>query len=238
MQTQDGPAEFFFKLWPKLEQNKNLLIGGGVAILVAAFAGYFISSQRAQKEIDAGEALTAALINPAATASSTQTAGSLEVIADKYSGTAAAGRAQVQAAAAMFDSGNYTGAQAGFEKYLNSNAVGPLAAVAALGIAKCLEAQDKLDQAIAAYQRVTSSYGGSSCAGPAEYALGRICEQQNKLPDAMAHYEKVMNSTLSGSLSNEARARAAELQSKIAASTPKAVLAPPSALTNHSVFKP
>jgi len=238
MQTQDGPADFFFRLWPKLEQNKNVLIGGAVAIFVVALAAYFVSSQHAQKEIDAGEALTAILINPVSTGNSTQTATSLEGVANKYSGTAAGNRAEVQAAAALFDSGNYTEAQAQFEKYLNSNTTGPLAAIAALGIAKCLEAQNKLDQAFSAYQRVASAYAGSSSVGVAEYSMGRICEQQNKLPDAMTHYENVMRLTLPGSLSNQARARAAELQAKIAATTPKTTVSPLSTSTNHPAVKP
>ena len=238
MQTQDGPAEFFFKLWPKLEQNKNMLIGGAAAIFVAALAGYFISAQHAQKEIDAGEALTAVMLNPTATGNSTQTASSLQVIADKYSGTAAGNRAQVQAAGALFDSGNYTEAQAQFERYLNSHPVGPLAAIAALGIAKSLEAQNKTDLAMAAYGRVVSSFGGSACVGPAEYAMGRISEDQNKLPDAMTHYQNVLRASLPGTIYNEARSRAAELQAKIAATTPRAAVAPSLSLTNHPAVKP
>lgn len=221
MQTQDAPAEFLFKLWPKLEANKMPIIVGLVAVIVASGGWYVITSQRAQNEIVAGEALSAFLMSPTANSGSAQAASGLEVIAAKYAGTAAGERAQVQAAGALYEAGNYPEAQAQFEKYLNANPAGPLAATAQLGVAASLEAQNKTDQAFAAYQRVVSGFQNSPCIGQAEYALGRICEQQNKLTDAMNHYENATRESLSGSLRNEAMLHASELQARIAATAPK-----------------
>ena len=231
MQTQDGPAEILFKLWPKLEQNRKYIIGGAVVIAVAVVGFYVVSTQKAQSEVEAGEAVTSVLMSPAANGSPSQMATSLQAVAAKYSGTAAAERAQLQSAAALYGAGNYPEAQAQFQKYLDSNPNGNFAATAQLGIAACLEAQNKVDQAAAAYQRVVSVYPMSSSIGMAEYALGRICEQQNKFQEAMTHYQNVIMKTLNGSLSNEARERAFELQSKIAASAPK-----PAMSTNKPVM--
>jgi predicted negative regulator of RcsB-dependent stress response len=238
MQTQDTPAEFLFRLWPKLEQNKKPIIGGAVAILLLAAIAYFISAQHAQKEIDAGEAVSAVIVNSAASSNPSQTASSMEVLAAKYSGTAAGARAEVQAAGALFEAGNYADAQTQFQKYLDDNASGPLAATAQLGVAASLEAQNKIDQAVAAYQKVISGYAASSCVGPAEYALARICEQQNKLSEAMTHYENVIRSTLPGTLNNEAKSRAYELQAKVAASSPKPMTTIKPVVTNSATIKP
>ena len=57
MQTQDAPAEIIFKLWPWLEANKKGLIGGLLAIIAVSGIVYFISAQRAQKEVEAGRAV-------------------------------------------------------------------------------------------------------------------------------------------------------------------------------------
>ena len=225
MQTQDAPAEIIFKLWPWLEANKTRLIGAGVAILIVVGVLYFISSQREQKEIDAGQALTMLLVTPTPNANSGQMATNFAKLAEKYPGTAAGQRAQLQAAATMFGAGHYADAQAQFQKCLDASASGPLAATAELGVATSLEAQNKLDLATAAYQKVTSGFAGSASVLPAEFALGRIAEQQNKLAEAVAHYEKAARATLGGTLAQDAAQRAFEIKAKLAAA-PKPAAAP------------
>jgi len=229
MQTQDAPAEIIFKLWPWVEANKNRLIGGLVAVLVVAGIAYFISSQRAQKEIDAGEALTALMVNPGANRGSSQMASAFEQLAANYAGTAAGERAKLQAAAALFDAGSYADAQAQFKKYLDANSTGPFADTAELGFAASLEAQNQTDMAAAAYQRVLSVFPTSSSVAPAEYALGRIAEQQNKLTEAMGHYQKVVQVSLGGSLREEAMMHASSVKIKMDAAAPKAAPAASSA---------
>jgi predicted negative regulator of RcsB-dependent stress response len=223
MQTQDtSPELILYKVWPWVERRKNELIGGLVVILLAAGVVFYLSSARAAKDVEAGEAVTAVVMNPAALGSGSQLASSLKVVADKYAGTAAADRAELQAAGALFDDGNYADAEAQFKKYLDTNPTGPLAATAAFGIAVSQEAQNKLDLAAASYQRVTSAFSTSQCVSPAEYALGRIAEQQNKLSEAVAHYQKaVAAATFGGTIRNQAMMRGQELQAKLAATAPK-----------------
>jgi len=221
MQTQDAPAEFLFKLWPWLEANKNRLIGVAVAVVVVSGVLYFISAQKAQKEVDAGQAMTSLMVNEAASESSSQTAEDYQQLAEKYPGTAAGKRAELQAAGALFDAAKYSDAQVQFQKYLDGNPVGPLAAVATLGIAASLEAQNKPDQAAAAYQRVVSVFPDAACVPTAELALGRIAEQQNKFTEALNHYQDAARSQLGGSSAQEAMIRATELKAKLPAATPK-----------------
>jgi predicted negative regulator of RcsB-dependent stress response len=224
MQTQDAPAEIIFKLWPWLEANKKRLIGAAAAVVVVAGILYFISAQRQQREVDAGQALTQLLMNLSANNVAGPKSDAFAKLAAEYPGTAAGERAQLQAAAALFDSGRYADAQAQFQKFLEGGFSGPLVATAQLGLAASLEAQNKLEPATAAYQRVLSGFAGSASALPAELALGRIAEQQNKLTEAVSHYENVARTPLGGSLAQEAAMRASEIKTKLAATKPAMVV--------------
>ena len=225
--TSDAPAEIIFKLWPWLEANKQRLIIAAVVAVIIAGILFFISSQQEQKAIDAGLAVTSLMLNPAQTGNPAQLADSLGKLATQYAGTPAGLRAQLQAAGTLFMAGNYAEAQSQFEKFLGANMSGPLAATAELGLGASLEAQNKADAAAAAYQRVISQFPGSACVADAEFALGRIAESQNKLADAESHFEKVaIAAGMGGTLVQEARMRAAELQVKIAAAAPKTVAKP------------
>jgi len=226
MQTNDAPAEFLFKLWPWLEANKTRLIGGLVAVIVVAGILYFMSAQKAQTEVDAGQAMTAIMTSMEADENNSQSAAQFEQLADKYPGTLAARRAQLQAAGALFDAGNYADAETQFEKYLTGNSAGPLAATAQLGIAASLEAQNKLDMAAAAYQRMVSTFPDSACVPTADLALGRIAEQQNKLTEALNHYEDAARSPMGQSIANDAMIRAAALKARIPATATKSAASP------------
>ena len=221
MQTQDVPGEFLFKLWPWLEANKNRLIGGVVGVIVLSGVIYFIQAQRAQKEVDAGRAVTTLMVNQAANKNNTQMAASFAQLASQYAGTEAGKRAQLEAAGASFEGGNYADAQTQFQKFLEGNPSGPLAAIAALGVGASLESQNKLDAAAAAYEQVVSRFGDSTCVPAAQFAMGRIAEQQNKLAVAENFYEDAAGSRLGGTVSQEAMMRAAEIKPKLAAAAPK-----------------
>jgi len=235
MQTQDAPAEILFKLWPWLEANKNRLIIGAVVLVVIGGIFYFMSAQKAQAEVDAGQAMTAQTMSLESDGPSSQTAAQFQQLADKYPGTAAAKRAQLQAAGALFNAGNYADADTQFEKFLAGNPTGPLAATAVLGIAASLEAQNKLDLAAAAYHRVVTAYPDSGCVPMADLAQGRIAEQQNKLTEALNHYEDAARSPLGGSIAQEAMIRATELKAKMPATAAKPAASPAPAFMPTSI---
>jgi predicted negative regulator of RcsB-dependent stress response len=217
MQAQEAPAELMFKLWPWLEANKNRLIGAAVVVVVAFALYSFMSWRHEQTEIDAGQALTQLLVSPPNGATPELTAGAYAQLADKYSGTQAAQRAQLQAAAAYFGVGRYPDAQAQFQKSLDASSAGPLAATAALGLGSSLEAQGKLDDAATAYRRVTTQFADAAAALPAKFALGRIAEQQGKFSEAMSAYQELARNNFAGSLAAEAALRALAIKSKIPA---------------------
>jgi predicted negative regulator of RcsB-dependent stress response len=218
METQDASTEFLFKLWPWLEANKTKLIGGAVIVLMAAGIYSLVSWQREQKEITAGQAFSQLVLSTSANLNVSQRADAFAQLAVKYSGTEAGARAQLQSAATLFESGNYADAQAQFQKFLDAKSTGPLAATASLGLAASLEAQDKLDLATAAYQKVAANFAGSTADLTAEFSLGRLAEQQGKLAEAETYYENASRAgRAGGSLAEEAYGRAYEIKAKLAA---------------------
>lgn len=164
------------KLWEWYDANKKLLIGGIIAagIVVAGFSWYV--GQRDARENEAGEELTRLMFSPQPNKSSAQVAGEFSKIAAKYQGTQAAQRAQLQAAAALFNDSQYQDALTQFQKFLsdNSGSTDALAASAQLGVAACLESLDKKTEATAAYQKVSGSYAGTTSAEIAKQALARL----------------------------------------------------------------
>jgi predicted negative regulator of RcsB-dependent stress response len=198
-----------------LEANKNRLIGGAAVVVIAAGLYSFISWRHDQNEIIAGQAMTQLLVSPAGNATPEESATSFIKLAADYAGTAAAQRAQLQAATAYFNAGRYPEAQAQFQKALSASATGPLAATAALGVASSLEAQGKTDEAATAYRKVTGQFADAAAAMPAKFALGRIAEQQGKFAEASSIYQELARNNLAGSLASESALRALELKSKI-----------------------
>lgn len=174
MQTHDVQADIVFKLWPWFEANRNRLIGGVVVGFIAVGVYSFVTWRGEQKEIAAGEALTALLATPANGNTAAQ-ADSLVKFAAENSGTAAGERAQLQGATELFTAGRYADAQVQFQKFVERTGSGTLAASAQLGLAASLEAQGKLDLAIAAFQKVVSMDSTASpSAQTAKAALGRL----------------------------------------------------------------
>lgn len=222
MQTQDAPAELIFKFWPWLEANKTRLIAATAAAVLAFIAWLFISSQQQQKIAAAGEAYTQFQLNQPATVAAKQVADGYLQIAGKYSGTMAGERAQLQAAVILFSGNNFADAQKQFESFLAANSSSPLAVLAQLGLAASLEAQGKLDAALAAYRTAASAKPDSSEAVSAKFAQARILEAQGKLTEAVAIYQEVARSPFAGTLASESGRQIALLQAKPPAPKPAA----------------
>ncbi|HSY74053.1 MAG TPA: tetratricopeptide repeat protein, partial [Dongiaceae bacterium] len=194
MQSQDATTLFLFKLWPWVEANKNKLIAGAGIIAVVACVLYYLSSQREQKEIDAGKALTQTMVS----ATAVQPEAYLK-IANENPGTGAAQRALIQGAAALFETGRFADAQAQFQKFLDIYPDNDLAAQATLGVAASLDAQGKLDLAVGAYQRAVNT-SDAATVNAAKFAMARIDEQQGKSTEALNFYTEVARANPEGTL--------------------------------------
>jgi len=235
MQTQDASADLLFKIWPWLEANKNRLIAVGIGIVVVGGVIFYITSQREQNEVDAGQAMTTLMVDSAANnLTGTQLAANYAQLAEKYSGTMAGSRAQLEAGWVLFGNGTYPEAEAKFQKLYDASQNGPLAATALLGMAVCEESQNKPDLAAGNYQRIVSLFHDSPCVPAAEYALGRMAMAQNKLTEALGHFKNAASSPLAGSIGQEAMIRGAEINAKLAATQAK----PAATITPATTMKP
>jgi len=221
METQDASAEFLIKFWPWFEANRKRLVYLTVGAVVVLFIWYFLATQREQRAIQAGQDFTQLQMSLASGLTAQQAADTYLKLAAQYAGTPAAERAQLQAAAVLYNAGRYDDALVQFQKFLTVNSGSPLASVAHVGAGASLEAAGKLDGAVAEYRAVATGFPNSSEAVPAKFALGRVLEAQGKLSDASSYFQEVTRSQLAGSLGQEAAQRLAGIQSKLAATKSK-----------------
>jgi len=133
--------------------NKNRLIAVAVGVLVLWGIYYFITSQHEQREIDAGQALTLLLINPAANTTSGQISDAFAKRPKNIPAPPPASAPSCRPRRRCSTPENTPTRRRSFQKYLDAGSGGALAATAALGVAASLEAQNKLEPAVAAYQR-------------------------------------------------------------------------------------
>jgi predicted negative regulator of RcsB-dependent stress response len=215
MDTEDVSTEVLFKLWPWLEANKNRLIGGLAVVVLVALVYSYITWQHGQSEIACGEAFTQLLFTRTPGSTAGDQADAFQSLAAKYPGTQAAQRAELQAAALLFEADKYPEAEAAFQKFAD-NHTGSLAASAALGLGASLEAEGKMDLATAAYLRISSSHVNPGAYLQAQYSLGRIAEQKGQLADAENYYDNVAQlGRAGGTLSEEAQSRAYQIKQKL-----------------------
>ena len=220
MQTQDASTEFLIKFWPWFEANRQRLIATMAVAAVILFVWYFISTQRVQKAVYAGQAYTQLQLTIPPNSTAQQVADAYQKIASQYPGTVAGQRAQLQAAVLLFGAGRYAEAQAIFQQFLGANNGSSLSAAAQLGVGASLEAQNQLEAAVTQYRVVVTSYGDSAEALPAKFALARALETQGKVSEATSYYQDVARSPLAGSLASEAAERLALMQTASAAAKP------------------
>jgi predicted negative regulator of RcsB-dependent stress response len=200
----NDPASLLFKWWPQIEANKNRIFTG-TAIVGAVILGYsFYSWHHTQTQIDAGEAMTQALISIQPGTEPGQVASRYLAISDDYSGTLSGQRALMQGAAALFMAGKYADAQGLFQRYGDAHPDGEFSGQAALGVAKCQEAQGKLDAAAGTYQHVISDLADEEAVIAAEFALAEINLGQKKYDSARQLFQKVMDADRFGALGSEA----------------------------------
>jgi predicted negative regulator of RcsB-dependent stress response len=225
MQAHDTPSFLLFKLWPQIEENKNVIFITAGVILAGTLIFSYVSYHSEQQEIAAGRAVTQVLMAQNPTTSGKQFAADILAVADQHAGTIAAVRAQLEGATALFNDGQYADAQVQFQKLLDSNAETFFRATAALGVAASLEAQGKSDLALTAYQRA-ASYSEGEAALAANFALGRLYEAAGKSNDAVNYYNRAAAAGNS-EIGTEANARLAALNLKLAPVKPAATLSTP-----------
>lgn len=208
-------TDHLFRLIPWLEANLKQIALGLTVILIAVFAYFFYSYQQSQKELAAGQGLTQAMM----LSDASQRAAACLKIATEYPGTLAGQRGLIEGATALFTTGKYGDAQTEFQKFLETYPDNFFTPQATLGVASCLDALGKTDQAIMAYQKAAGQTVNGNVVGTAKFSLARIYEAQGKLSEASTLFGEVARNFANTSLGSEAGMRAVELRAKLPAAT-------------------
>ena len=156
-----------------------------VAVLVLAAVGWGVyQSHEARTAAAAGARLDSAA-----------TAADYQKVIDTYPGTTAAADAWLLLGRKKYDAKDYPGAAQTWQEFAAKFPQNPLAPDALAGQASALEAQGKLDEARALYQRVATSYASSYAAPLARISEATLLLAQGKTGDAKHAYEDVIASS-------------------------------------------
>jgi predicted negative regulator of RcsB-dependent stress response len=184
-----------FDLLAWLELNKKLLLYCALGAVAIGFVAFAYNLSREQAELKASSALLE-LRTPLGGEETAKPPAAADFLrlAKEFSGTDSGARAALLAAGALFEEGKYAEARNQFEKFLSQTGEGPFAPTAAYGVAVCLDALDKTNEALAAYQGVLNRYPKAPVAAQANLALARLYEASNQPEQALKIYEYLSRS--------------------------------------------
>lgn len=179
-----------FLAW--LEVNKTRLIVG-VVVFAIVISAFFIHRWRVSER---EQAASAALIRVQSAVSSAPDASRPAAedylrIASDHRNTKAGARAKLFAAEAYYHEGRYAESQEEFESFLDAHPLSPLASTAAYGVAACLDAMGKRDEAFRAYQNVVSRYPNAPVASQAKLAMADLSLAESTAADALRLYDEL-----------------------------------------------
>ncbi len=185
-----------FLAW--LEVNKKRVAVTVVAVVVVISAIATVQWLSREKQRRASSALIAVQLKGMGSDGSVKPAASdYEAVARDYAGTGAAARAQLLAAELHFQNGDYEKARGAFEVAGGLLKDEAFRAEAAFGVAACLDAMGRLDEAVAAYEQVTLRHATAAVAGQARLVLAGIQESKGDLTLALKSYSELTNNLAS-----------------------------------------
>lgn len=192
MDSETHKTEPLYEFLAWLEVNKKRVIVGGVVLLAVIGIVTTVVWYKNQQEFAASEALSAVRLpyNPSEPVPP-GTTEKLQQVADKFSGTAAASRAELIRAGLFYTDGKYPEAQAAFDKFLRDHPDSQWVANAVFGIAVSLDAQKKAPEAIAKYEDFARRYPTDPSADQARLQLASLLEASGKAKEALEQYEKI-----------------------------------------------
>jgi TolA-binding protein len=215
MESDAGQLPLSHTAWAWFEANKKqALIGTGAIVVVALIVSFYIYRQD-ERDIAASEALASVEVphmnNPRTVAEAPE--AYLKVVAE-YPKSRAAARALLLAAGNLFAAEKYPEARTQFERFTRDFGDSPFMGQALLGIAACLDAQGKADEAIVAYKDLVDHHPGENTVPQARFALGRLYEAKGDPEKARSQFEEVARENPYGSIGSEAGMRLEELNLK------------------------
>ena len=186
------------------DNHKKQTVQGATAVVLIGVVVAYLFWNQGQKEDNANRELSK-LMNSQANAD-----GFLRLVG-QYPNTIAGGNALLMAGRILFLTGRYPEAQSQFQKFRQNYRTSPFADAASLGVAACLDAMGKMDDAIGAYESLIQSHPHEMVVIQCQFALARLYESQNKLDKAVGYYDVVAREDGAGTFGAEAGIRAHEL---------------------------
>jgi tetratricopeptide (TPR) repeat protein len=214
MESNKSPSAGFYEFLAWVELNKqNLLIAAAVLLASALACGVYVWRKN-QQETTANQALMAIRPSASSAGAPLHRAPDYLKVANQYPKTSAGAHALLLGAGDLFTQDQYQEAQNQFERFLKEYGSDPLAPKADFGVAACLDAQNKLDLALAKYQQVIAQYPISSEAGQAKLHIARLYEIKNQPKQALSLYEEMRKGNAKSAWKDEAQSRRAALLQK------------------------
>ena len=205
MQSGSSESTSFYEFLAWLEVNKKRVIIGIATVCALFVVVYVYLYFREQTELAASRALMA--LRPAAGASEAArdlSPTDLLKVTEAYPSTSAGERALLLAAGSLFGEGKYAEAQTQFERFQRDQSGSLLNPIAALGVASCLDALDKVDAAMAAYQTVANQYPDDPAAMRARLGMAALHEVKRQPEQALKIYEELSKQAGAGTAVMEA----------------------------------
>lgn len=144
-----------YELWAWYESNRKKIHTWAIILTIIGVSIAYVIWSGNQKKINANTALFELGEPISIIAKGEVPAADLLKIAENYSGTSTAERAILEAGAVYFTTGEYQKAYDTFKNFQNSfPTAGPLLSIASYGEAVSLDAMNKVDEAIALYQKL------------------------------------------------------------------------------------
>ena len=203
-------ADVFRLVTWALANQKRLLTGAGV-VAVVGFGAWLYSWNASHHQAVASEALSELRPAVGQVENRAVPADAFNKVADSYPGTAAAGRAVLLAAGALFDNGKYAEAQAQFERFLKDYGDSPWRTEAQVGVAASLEAAGKGDLALSKFKEILDRRPNDATTPQVKSAMARLYLAQNKPDQALRLYEDLVKAHNNDSWTSEAEMQAREL---------------------------
>ncbi len=229
-EKQKSQALYEFLAW--LEVNKKRVIVGAVVVAAAVGLAVFWNWYRNQRETNASEALSNVRLHTTPSEPlPADTADKLEKVATDFPGTQAATRAELIRASVLFGAGKYAEAEGAFAKYIRDHQESRWLGQAYFGVAVCLDAQNKVNDAIAKYEDFLRRFSNDPNADQARLNLGVLYEAANKPAEAAKEYDKIVKAMSYSPAQGEAQERQRRLLAKHPELAPVPTNRPPTAVS-------
>lgn len=167
--------------WAKSHLEAVLI--GALVLAAAVFGTQFLLQSQRQKALDASKSLANAqrAFQQASGAEADQAAqaysqayAAYQGVASTYEGTEEAKAARLGMANSLLAQGKPEDAAREFAALESGDAKDPIAALAAVGKARCLDLQGKAAEAVQAYQAALAAYPNGPAAGEAQKRLAEL----------------------------------------------------------------